>query len=76
MAAASDLEIKLEALGISAALSEQELRQGLRAILAENHPDKTGGYFRSAKQERVYQMANDALETIDASKTPKNSLQE
>lgn len=72
---ASDLEEKLEALGVPTSIPDEDQRRRLKAILRENHPDRTGGHFKSEKQERLYQMANDALEIIDLSSASKNQLQ-
>jgi hypothetical protein len=72
---APDLEDKLKALGIPTTLSDPDKRQRLRQILKKNHPDTTGGDFEDPEQKRLYQMANDAIEIIDASSAPKTELQ-
>lgn len=46
-----------------------ELRKQLKAMLAEVHPDKTGGEYQSRKQQRDYQEVAAAIEYIDNTDT-------
>lgn len=48
--------------------SPDEIRKDLVTILADYHPDKTGGEYANKVQERNYEEINRAIEFIDESK--------
>jgi hypothetical protein len=60
-------EIK-EYFGIDAN-REEELRKELKIMISKLHPDKTGGEYRSKKQQNDYEELNQAIEFISGTST-------
>lgn len=71
-----NLAEKLGALGIPIALSAPQVRERLKTVLKENHPDTTGGTFRTDEQGGRYQTARDALDLLDTIDSPSVSGRE
>jgi len=57
------LKENLAILGLK--ISDADLRGKLKSLRIENHPDTSGGRFRSDEQRVIYHASDDALRMLD-----------